>query len=62
MSMADVTGTPALKVIKELRALIADVRTVRTYAETPEGGVRNAKLILQSVEVLRRCLDTATRL
>lgn len=62
LAVEDVAGTPALRVMEELRAAIADVRAVRTYAKTPEGGVRNAKLILQSAEVLRRCLDTATRI
>jgi len=62
VTVADVTPLPPLKVVDELREAMADVKRVRAYAKTPEGGVRNARLILQSCEVLRRCLETAMRL
>jgi hypothetical protein len=62
-SISDLTGTPAVKVMEKLASAIEDIDRVRAYAKTPDGqNVRNSKLLLQSVEALRRCLDTGARI
>jgi hypothetical protein len=52
----------SVNIIAEMAAAIADVKAVRAMAFTAEGKVRNAKLVLNAAEAMRRNLETAVRL
>ncbi len=52
----------AIDVIDQIRTCIRTALDVMQHARADGGQVRNAKLLLQPTEVLRRCLETATRL
>jgi hypothetical protein len=62
VTVEEVAGGGLVRVTDKLRAVMANVEAVAAYAKTPDGAVRNARLLLQAGEVLRRCLDTAVRL
>ncbi len=51
-----------MNIIAEMTAAIADVKAVRATAFNEEGKVRNAKLVLNAAEAMRRNLETAVRL
>jgi hypothetical protein len=54
-------GESAVAVIQRLQECIHAAMDVMGHARV-EGKVRNARLLLQATEVLRRCLETAARL
>ncbi len=58
----DIAGGPsAIAVIQRLQDCVRAAEEVMAHARA-DGRVRNAKLLLQASEHLRRCLDTAARL
>ena len=59
MSVGDATALDFLGLLKEC---LADAEKLKAHALTDEGKIRNAKLLLQSSEHVRRTLETAARL
>lgn len=55
-------GSGAIPMLAHLQRCIADVEAVRNVALHPDGRVRNARLMLQAAEALRKSLETALRL
>jgi hypothetical protein len=57
----DVVSAGAIPVMDRLNQCVAAADQVIAFARTPEGAVRNSKLLLSASEHLRRCLETAAR-
>jgi hypothetical protein len=57
----DVVSAGAIPVMDRLNQCVAAAGQVIAFARTPEGAVRNSKLLLSASEHLRRCLETAAR-
>jgi hypothetical protein len=62
ITVGDTAGRSAIDVIEQIRTCIRTALDVMQHARAEGAQVRNAKLLLQPTEVLRRCLETATRL
>ncbi|MBV9250327.1 MAG: hypothetical protein JO227_13915 [Acetobacteraceae bacterium] len=63
VKVEDITGTHGpIPVIEKLGQCVRIAEKLIKHAETPEGGVRNAKLLLTASEHLRRTLETTVRL
>ena len=58
----DVVSAGAIPVMDRLNQCVAAADQVIAFARTPEGAVRNSKLLLSASEHLRRCLETAARI
>lgn len=56
-----IAGTGPIALMDELRQCIEAARQLMGHARTPEGTVKNAKLLLNASGTLRQCLDTALR-
>jgi hypothetical protein len=62
VTVETITGTGPVSVMLHLQEAIQAAQQVMRYAKTPEGAVRNAKLLLSASTSLRQCLDTALRI
>ena len=51
-----------ISVIERLQALAEDLELLVKHAKNPEGGVRNARLLLQATGEFRKLLETAARI
>jgi hypothetical protein len=58
----DVMGGASIPIVEKLRVAMTDVERVIAHAKTEDGKVRNARLLLQATENLRRCLETGLRI
>jgi aminopeptidase N len=58
----DVASAGQIPVIERLNQCLQIADMLVKHAQTDDGRVKNAKLLLQSSEHLRRCLETATRI
>ena len=54
-------GQGTIQVTAMLRAVVDNVNMLMAHAKGPDGKVRNARLLLQSTDALRRCLETSVR-
>jgi hypothetical protein len=54
-------GAGAMALLEKLHDCIKTAEDVLAHAKTPEGKVRNSKLMLQAGENLRRCIETGAR-
>jgi hypothetical protein len=61
VSIADVSGT-SIPLLSKIQTVIADVDAVVVYAKTADGKIRNARLLLQASDTLRRAFETALKL
>jgi hypothetical protein len=57
-----VKGGGTLKVIDKLNSIVADLDALVLYAKNPEGGIRNARLLLAASRELRGCVETGLKL
>ena len=55
-------GGGTLKVIDKLNSIVADLDALVLYAKNPEGGIRNARLLLAASRELRGCVETGLKL
>jgi hypothetical protein len=55
-------GGSTLKVIDKLNSIVVDLDALVAHAKTPDGAVRNARLLLAASGELRKCLETAVKL
>lgn len=62
ITLPQVVATSPAEIEAQLATVITTVRDVLEYARTPEGKVRNAKLLLSAAGSLRQSLDTALRI
>jgi hypothetical protein len=60
--LEDVSGTPTVKIIEELGAVVADLKSIVVHSKTSDGKPRNARLLLQASDRIRACLETAMRI
>jgi hypothetical protein len=56
-----IVGAGPISVMEYLQVAIGAASEVMKYARTPDGAVRNAKLLLTASDKLRQCMDTAVR-
>jgi hypothetical protein len=57
-----VKGGGTLKVIDKLNSIVADLDALVLDAKNPEGGIRNARLLLAASRELRGCVETGLKL
>jgi hypothetical protein len=62
VTVEDIAKHGTIQVIDQLHTCIQAAQDVLAHARTGDGKVKNAKLLLQASESLRRCLDTAARI
>jgi hypothetical protein len=62
VTVETISGTGSISVMLHLQEAIQAAQQVMKHAKTPEGAVRNAKLLLSASTSLRQCLDTALRI
>lgn len=60
--LEDVAGAGTIQVIERLNVCLSIADKLMAHAQTEDGRVKNARLLLQSSEHLRRCLETAARI
>jgi hypothetical protein len=58
----EVTGVPTVRVIDELGIVVADLKALVKHAKGPDGGVRNARLLLSASDRVRACMETALKI
>lgn len=66
LKVDDIVGSGGTKrtirVIERLQLLADDLELLVNHAKTPEGGVRNARLLLQATGEFRKLLETAAKI
>jgi hypothetical protein len=56
------SGRKVVTVIERLQTLAADLELLVKHAKNPDGGVRNARLLLQATGEFRKLLETGARI
>jgi hypothetical protein len=57
-----VIGTSTVRVIEELGAVVADLKSIVAHAKAPDGKPRNARLLMMASDRIRACLETAMKI